>query len=415
MITGASQADVALIMIPADGNFTTAIARGNPKTGEITGQTRQHALLINLLGVKQIIVGINKMDTDIAGYKEARYNEVRDEMKSTLIKVGWPKPTVDTQVPFLPISGWIGDNLLHQSDKMPWYKGQDIILPNKEKCHVHTLKDCLEKMVIIPERSTKAIMRTPISGIYKIKGIGDVLTGRVEQGTVKPGEEVVFLPTHTTSSPCVGKVFSIEMHHKNVEAAVSGDNCGFNIKGLVKENMPRVGDIMILKKDTTIGRAFSFTAQVRVLEHPGELKPGYCPIAFVRTGRSAVRMTSIVWKMGKETGNAKVPNPPSLKSNEMGECVFEPMQPFVVDSFKNCEGLGRVAIMEGAQVIMLGKVSSVDFNEKPKEEPKPKTQGGEKKPGDKKPGDAKPKADNKGAAKPAAATGAKPAAAKAKK
>jgi elongation factor 1-alpha len=298
---------------------------------------------------------------------------------------------------------------------MPWYKGQDIILPNKEKCHVHTLKDCLEKMVIIPERSTKAIMRTPISGIYKIKGIGDVLTGRVEQGTVKPGEEVVFLPTHTTSSPCVGKVFSIEMHHKNVEAAVSGDNCGFNIKGLVKENMPRVGDIMILKKDTTIGRAFSFTAQVRVLEHPGELKPGYCPIAFVRTGRSAVRMTSIVWKMGKETGNAKVPNPPSLKSNEMGECVFEPMQPFVVDSFKNCEGLGRVAIMEGAQVIMLGKVSSVDFNEKPKEEPKPKTQGGEKKPGDKKPGDAKPKADNKGAAKPAAATGAKPAAAKAKK
>jgi len=400
MITGASQADVALIMIPADGNFTTAIARGNPKTGEITGQTRQHALLINLLGVKQIIVGINKMDTDLAGYKEVRYNEVRDEMKSTLIKVGWPKAQIDTQVPFLPISGWIGDNLLKESEKMTWWKGVDILLPNKEKVHVHTLKDCLEKMVIIPERSTKAIMRTPISGIYKIKGIGDVLTGRVEQGTVKPGEEVVFLPTHTASTPCVGKVFSIEMHHKNVDAAVSGDNCGFNIKGLVKENMPRVGDIMILKKDTTIGRAYNFTAQVRVLEHPGELKPGYCPIAFVRTGRSAVRMTSIVWKIGKETGNAKVPNPPCLKSNEMGECVFEPMQPFVVDSFKNCEGLGRVAIMEGAQVVMLGKVSAVDFTEKPKEEAKPAATG---KPGEK----GKPGATG---AKPAAATGAKPAA-----
>jgi len=130
------------------------------------------------------------------------------------------------------------------------------------------------------------------------------------------------------------------------------------------------------------------------------LKVGYCPIAFVRTGRSAVRMTSIVWKIGKETGNAKVPNPPCLKSNEMGECVFEPMQPFVVDSFKNCEGLGRVAIMEGAQVVMLGKVSAVDFTEKPKEEAKPAATG---KPGEK----GKPGATG---AKPAAATGAKPAA-----
>jgi elongation factor 1-alpha len=402
MITGASQADVALIMIPADGNFTTAIARGNPKTGEIQGQTRQHALLINLLGVKQIIVGINKMDTETAGpYKEARYTEVKEEMKSTLIKVGWPKAFVDTSVPFLPISGWIGDNLLKKSENMKWWGGVDVLLPSKEKIHVETLRDALDKMVLIPERSTTSVMRTPISGIYKIKGIGDVLTGRVEQGTVKPGEEVVFLPTHTTSTPCQGKVFSIEMHHKNVDAAVSGDNCGFNIKGLVKENMPRAGDIMILKKDETLGRAFAFTAQVRVLEHPGELKVGYCPIAFVRTGRSAVRMTGINWKIGKESGNTKLPNPTSLKSNEMGECVFEPMQPFVVDTFKNCEGLGRVAIMEGASVIMLGKVTEVEHKEKAKEAPKTDAKPG--KPGDKPAPGAKP------GAKPAA-TGAKPAA-----
>ncbi|EER01432.1 elongation factor Tu, putative, partial [Perkinsus marinus ATCC 50983] len=71
MITGASQADVALLMVPADGNFGTAIARGNHKAGEIQGQTRQHARLINLLGVKQLVVGVNKMDSDVAGYKEA--------------------------------------------------------------------------------------------------------------------------------------------------------------------------------------------------------------------------------------------------------------------------------------------------------------------------------------------------------
>merc|ERR1711935_584896 len=82
MISGASQADVAMIMVPADGNFTTAIQRGNHKQGIVQGQTRQHARLINLLGVKQIIVGINKMDTDIAAYKKDRYDEIRDEMKS---------------------------------------------------------------------------------------------------------------------------------------------------------------------------------------------------------------------------------------------------------------------------------------------------------------------------------------------
>jgi elongation factor 1-alpha len=133
MITGASQADVALIMIPADGNFTTAIARGNPKTGEVQGQTRQHSLLINLLGVKQIIVGVNKMDSDVAGYKEARYKEIKEEMVSTLIKVGWPKAFVETSVPFMPISGWMGDNLIKVSENMPWYPGSEVVLPNKEK------------------------------------------------------------------------------------------------------------------------------------------------------------------------------------------------------------------------------------------------------------------------------------------
>jgi len=363
MITGASQADVALLMVPADGNFTTAIARGNHKAGEVQGQTRQHALLINLLGVKQLLVGINKMDADIAGYKEARYTEIKEEMDRMLLRVGWLKDFVGKSVPFLPISGWKGDNLITKSTNMPWWTGADI-LQGKTSIHVDTLLDCLEKFVVVPERSSAAVARTPISGIYKIKGIGDVLTGRVEQGTVKPGEEVVFLPTHTTSTPCDGKIFTVEMHHKSVPAAVSGDNCGFNIKGLKKENMPRVGDVMVLKSDPSINRVKSFTAQIRVLEHPGELKPGYCPIAFVRTGRSAVRMTKLDWKVGKETGNQKLENPVSLKANEMAQCVFEPQQPFVVDTFKNCEGLGRVAIMEGASVIMLGKVTATTHPDK---------------------------------------------------
>uniref|UniRef100_A0A6B2L2A8 Tr-type G domain-containing protein n=1 Tax=Arcella intermedia TaxID=1963864 RepID=A0A6B2L2A8_9EUKA len=363
MITGASQADIALIMIPADGNFATSIAKGNHKAGEVQGQTRQHALLINLLGVKQIIIGVNKMDCDLAGYKETRYNEVKDEMANVLTRVGWKKEFVDKSVPFLPISGWKGDNLIKKSENMGWWKGVEIEVPGKGKKQITTLLDALEQMVVPPERIGNKPMRTPISGVYKIKGAGDVLTGRVEQGVVKPGDEVVFLPTHTASLPCTGKIFSVEMHHKSQPAANAGDNVGLNIKGLVKENMPRVGDIMILKTDNSIKKCKEFTCQVQILNHPGELKTGYSPIAFVRTARSAVRMTKINWKVSKETGGKKAPEPANIKANEMAEVVFAPQQPFVVDSFKTCEGLGRIAIMEGATVVMLGKVVEVIFDD----------------------------------------------------
>jgi len=356
MITGASQADVALLMVPADGNFTTAIARGNHKAGEVQGQTRQHARLINLLGVKQLIVGVNKMDCDIAAYKQERYNEIADEMRSMLEKVGWKKEFVDKSVPILPISGWIGDNLLKKSDKMGWWKGCDILV-GKNTVHVETLLQALNDTVTLPVRESAKIMRMPVSGVYKIKGVGDVITGRVEQGAVKPGAEVSFIPHNL---PCNGKIFSVEMHHKSVPEATSGDNVGLNVKNLSKENMPQVGDIMILKTDETLKACKTFVAQIQVLDHPGQLKIGYCPIGFVRTARAAVKMSKIVWKIGKETGGKKQENPPFLKANEMAEVEFTPQQPFVVDTFKNCEGLGRIAIMEGNGVVMLGKIVSVD-------------------------------------------------------
>jgi elongation factor 1-alpha len=359
MLTGASQADVALLMVPADGNFTTSIARGDHKAGEVQGQTRQHAVLINLLGVKQLLVGVNKMDCDVAKYTQARYEEIRNEMKEMLIKIGWKKEFIDESVPIVPISGWIGDNLITKSANMPWWTGAEIKTASGAKVQVHTVLDVLEKAVEIPKRVTDKAMRMPVSGIYKIKGVGDVVTGRVEQGKVEPGAEVVFIPTHAPSTPCTGKIFTVEMHHKSVPQALAGDNVGLNVKGLVKENMPRVGDVMILKTDDTLGRADKFTAQVQVLNHPGELKVGYTPVGFVRTGRSALKMTEIKWKLGKETGNKKAENPNNLKANEMAEVTFEPQQPFVVDNFKNCEGLGRVAIMEGGGVVMLGKIVDV--------------------------------------------------------
>jgi elongation factor 1-alpha len=355
MITGASQADVAMIMVPADGNFTTAIQKGNHKAGEIQGQTRQHSRLINLLGVKQIIIGINKMDCDTAGYKKERYDEIANEMRNMLTKVGWKKDFVEGGVPYMPISGWLGDNLIKKTTNMGWWNGVDVKV-GSETIHCDTLHDCFDKMCRVPVRPVDAAMRLPISGIYKIKGVGDVLAGRVEQGVVKPNEECIFLPTHTAANPCVGKVFTVEMHHKRVDEAKPGDNVGMNVKNLDKQNMPRSGDVMIYKKDTTLSAVKSFDAQIQVLDIPNEIKTGYSPIGFVRTGRAACRVTGLKWKMGKETGGKKLEDPHALKSNEMAQVTFEPQQPLVADSFKNCEGLSRIAFMDGNGVVMLGKV-----------------------------------------------------------
>jgi len=162
---------------------------------------------------------------------------------------------------------------------------------------------------------------------------------------------------------------------------------------------------MILKSDQSLKKVKEFTCQVQILNHPGELKPGYSPIAFVRTARSAVRMSKINWKISKETGNKKAPDPTNIKANEMAEVVFQPQQPFVVDSFKNCEGLGRIAIMEGATVVMLGKVIECTADDgKPPEDPKAAAKGQ---------GGAAPAKGGAAAAAPAkggAAAAAKPAA-----
>ena len=151
------------------------------------------------------------------------------------------------------------------------------------------------------------------------------------------------------------------MHHKPVECAKPGDNVGIVVRFASRDLLPRAGDVMVPKQDKTIGRAVSFTAQVQILGHPGELKVGYSPIGFVRTSRSAVKMTAIEWKVGKETGGAKEENPHHLKAGDIASVVFQPQKDFVVAPFAQCEGLGRIAILEGPTCVAMGKIVKVEF------------------------------------------------------
>ncbi len=352
MITGAGCADVALLLVPAEtGGFESAIAKGDHSSGEVQGQTRQHARLLGLLGIEKLIVGVNKMDS--VNWSEQRFNEIKEEMTKMITVAGF-KPK---QVPFIPYSGFQGENLVQETDKMPWYKGWKANVNKETVVEGVTLYDALEKLVRPPKRMPDASVRVPINGIYKIKGVGDVITGRVEQGTIHAGDVVRIAPRGLSNL----KVFSIEMHHKTWEKASPGDNVGLNIKGLDKQNMPKVGDIISLEKEPLLEPVESFIAQVAVQEHPGQLKPGFSPCVHVRTAKSACKMTKILWKMGKKTGNEKLEDPPFLERGESAEIEFIPQQPIYLEKFDTCQGLGRIAVMDSNQLVMLGKVIDVKY------------------------------------------------------
>ena len=352
MITGAGCADVALLLVPAEmGGFETAIKKGDHKSGEVQGQTRQHARLLGLLGVEQLIVGVNKMDT--VDWSEQRFNEIKEEMSTMIKNAGFPPK----KVPFIPFSGFQGENLVTPSDKMPWYKGWRANLNKDTVKDGVTLLDALEKLAKPPVRNVEGKVRIPINGVYKIKGVGDVITGRVEQGVIKPNDVVGVCPRGLKNL----KIFSVEMHHKSIPQAFPGDNVGLNVKGLDKNNLPKVGDVFYVEKEGIIMPVKSFVAQVVVQEHPGELKVGFSPLIHVRTAKSSCRMSEIKWKMGKATGGEKQDNPLFLKAGESAEIVFEPQQPFYLESFESCPGLGRVAVMDSNNLVMLGKVMSVEY------------------------------------------------------
>jgi elongation factor 1-alpha len=352
MISGAGCADVALLLVPAEqGGFEKAISKGNHKTGEVQGQTRQHARLLNLLGVNQLIVGVNKMDS--CGWSEERFREIESEMQKMITDAGYKA----SRVPIIPYSGFHGENLISQTDKMPWYKGWKVPVSKTETVEGHTLYDALEKMVRVPKRNESGPVRVPINGVYKIKGVGDIITGRVEQGILRVGDQVAVCPRNIKGA----KVFSLEMHHKSWEEAKPGDNVGISLKGLDKKNMPKVGDVIYLEKEPELKPVKRFTAVVAVQEHPGELKPGFAPVIHVRTSKSACSMKEIHWRSSKKTNNEQVENPPFIVRGDQAEVVFEPMQPIYMEPYKQCPGLGRIAVMDSNNLVMLGKVIDCEY------------------------------------------------------
>jgi elongation factor 1-alpha len=342
MITGTSQADCAILVIASGtGEFEAGISKD--------GQTREHALLAYTLGVKQLIVAVNKMDT--CKYSEERFNEIKKEVSSYIKKVGYNPDAVA----FVPISGWHGDNMLEPTSNMPWFKGWEIERKGG-KVTGKTLVDALDA-IEPPSRPTEKPLRLPLQDVYKIGGIGTVPVGRVETGVLKPNMVVTFAPNELTT-----EVKSVEMHHEQLTEALPGDNVGFNVKNVAVKDLRR-GFVASDSKNQPAKEAASFNAQVIILNHPGQIAAGYTPVLDCHTAHIACKFSELLEKIDRRSGKALEESPKALKSGDAAIVKMLPQKPMCVESFQEFPPLGRFAVRDMRQTVAVGVIKSVEKSE----------------------------------------------------
>tara|TARA_Y100000310_G_scaffold186269_1_gene186342 strand:- start:1086 stop:2366 length:1281 start_codon:yes stop_codon:yes gene_type:complete len=317
MITGASQADVGFIVVAA-------------KEG-IMAQTKEHVWLCKTLGVKQLGVLVNKMDT--INYDETAFNKVKEDM-STLLKTAGFKLE---ETPFIPISAWEGDNVVKKSDKTSWYSGPTLI----EQLDIFK----------VPEKPTDLPLRLPIQDVYNITGIGVVPVGRVETGVMKIGQKVIFVPAREGTG-AEGEVKTIEMHHEQVQEAEPGDNIGFNVRGVGKKDITR-GDVLgpIDNPPTVVSE---FTAQIIVLFHQTVITKGYTPVFHIHTAQVACQFLEIQKKLDPATGEVKEENPDFIKTGDSAIIKVKPTKPLVIEKSSEIPNMARFAIRDAATTVAAG-------------------------------------------------------------
>jgi elongation factor 1-alpha len=319
MITGTSQADAAILVVAAPEG--------------VMAQTKEHMFLARTLGVKQMIVAINKMDATKPPYDQNRYNEVLAEVKKLAKSVGYK----DDQLQFVPVSAFTGDNSAKDKGNITWWDGPTIL-------------QAVDNF-IVPDKPVNLPLRWPIQDVYSIKGVGTVPVGKIETGVLKPGDKLIFKPS-VKPGGATGECKSIEMHHEEIAEAKPGDNVGVNMRGISKKDIRR-GDVAGPMSDPpTVAK--SFKAQIMVLNHPSVITKGYTPVFHCYTAQIACRFEEIEKKLDPRTGEVKEENPDFIKTGDAAIVKVVPTRPMVIESAKKIPQLGRFAIRDMGQTVAAG-------------------------------------------------------------
>jgi len=319
MITGTSQADVAVLVV--------AVKDG------IQPQTKEHAFLAQVMGIKQIVVALNKMDE--VNYDQAKFKEVEDQVKKLLTGVGYKQDNIR----IVPVSAWRGDNIVKKTENMKWYTGK-------------TLLDTLDDLTAPPSPTDKPL-RIPLQDVYNIKGVGAIPVGRVETGIVKPGDKVIVMPSGKT-----GEVKSVEEHHTQLAQAKPGNNIGFAIRGLSAEDMARGDVVGHTTNPPTVAKAF--VAQIVVLNHPTAIPVGYTPVFHIHTAQMSMTLTELRKRMDPKTGATVEENPKFLKTGDAAIVKIVPTKPVCLEKFSEFPQMGRFAIRDMGQTVAAGVVLEVE-------------------------------------------------------
>ena len=317
MITGSSQADVAFLVVAA--------------TEGAMAQTKEHLWLLKTLGVNQLCVLVNKMDT--VKYDEAKYNTVKEGLTKLIQTAGYSPDKVN----FIPASAFEGDNIFKKSENMTWYKGPTV-------AEQIDLFDEPEKPVDLP-------LRLPIQDVYSISGIGVVPVGRIETGVLKVGQKVTFVPGREGKG-VPGEVKSIEMHHEQVQEAIPGDNVGFNVRGIGKKDIAR-GDVLGEASNPPVV-ATEFTGRIMILNHPTVITQGYTPVFHIHTSQVACQFIELKQQLDPATGAVMKENPDMLKTGDAAVVLLKPTKPVVIEQFSTIPQMSKFAIRDAGATVAAG-------------------------------------------------------------
>ena len=317
MITGASQADCAFLVIAAPAG--------------VQPQTTEHLWLLRTMGVKSIAVAINKMDA--VEYKEDKFNKVKEEVGKLLHGVGINPETT----PFIACAGLKGDNVAKKSDKMSWYKGPTV----------------LEQFDQFPQPKlpTDLPMRMPVQDVYEITGIGTVPVGKIETGTMKVGQKVIVLPGRTGTG-ITGEVKTIEMHHETLSEALAGDNVGINIRGVGKKDIAR-GDV-ICEAARPSHVVEEFIATITVINHPTVLAKGYTPVFHVHTAQVPCQFIELIEQIDPRTGEVIKKAPDFLKNGDSAKVRIKPQGNLCLETQKENAYMSRFAVRDAGATVAAG-------------------------------------------------------------